>query len=464
MPRVYISSTYRDLKPYREAAARAARAFECETIAMEDYVATDERPLDKCLADVRRSDIYVGIIAKRYGFRPPGQDKSITQLEYEAAVAAGEKVRIFFLEEGVTWTGDFTDSGEDAADLARFLKHVQESHTGKPYNSPDNLEAKVSQSLGTMGLKHAVKIPDLLPYLSDRSDQELQLATALQKRQATAPCRPLVVLVHGDEHEAHGMFVKRMRERILPKLLRRGHDDPLPAEKKIEWSDPKGDVAKRLGRLHGQMMMQVADQPGALDLEVLRRAVAQVQGPVMITSSIPTQHWEKNEGELIEGWLKWWEVWPDLGSRDLLAVVLSVQCRNPSGGAVVHEKKGRGLHRLLGAIENRSQVERNRRAEKWIDGLDWARFPGVAAVTLDRLKGVTEAHVEHWFTTSVSEFCRANHRTVPSDTILGEQMLPLVKRLFEDRAHVDDEGRISMAPLATELRRILQQSLARGGT
>ncbi len=39
-------------------------------IAMEDYVATDQRPTEKCLADVAASDLYIGIFAWRYGYIP----------------------------------------------------------------------------------------------------------------------------------------------------------------------------------------------------------------------------------------------------------------------------------------------------------------------------------------------------------------------------------------------------------
>jgi hypothetical protein len=41
-----------------------------EVVAMENYVATDQRPVDKCLADVVKSDIYIGIFAFRYGYVP----------------------------------------------------------------------------------------------------------------------------------------------------------------------------------------------------------------------------------------------------------------------------------------------------------------------------------------------------------------------------------------------------------
>ena len=45
MARIYISSTYEDLKDYREAAYRALRRLRHDVVAMEDYVAADERPL-----------------------------------------------------------------------------------------------------------------------------------------------------------------------------------------------------------------------------------------------------------------------------------------------------------------------------------------------------------------------------------------------------------------------------------
>jgi hypothetical protein len=38
--------------------------------AMEDYVAADDRPVDRCLADVAACTVYVGIIAWRYGYVP----------------------------------------------------------------------------------------------------------------------------------------------------------------------------------------------------------------------------------------------------------------------------------------------------------------------------------------------------------------------------------------------------------
>lgn len=53
MALIYISSTYEDLKKEREASAQAVRCLGHRVIAMEDYVASDKRRVDRCLKDVR---------------------------------------------------------------------------------------------------------------------------------------------------------------------------------------------------------------------------------------------------------------------------------------------------------------------------------------------------------------------------------------------------------------------------
>ena len=101
--KIYISSTYKDLKDYRDEVCKVLRKVGHDVIAMEDYVANGKYPpLDKCLADVADSDIYVGIFAWRYGYIPDKgnpQQKSITELEYLKAVEEGKPCLIFLLDE-----------------------------------------------------------------------------------------------------------------------------------------------------------------------------------------------------------------------------------------------------------------------------------------------------------------------------------------------------------------------------
>jgi Domain of unknown function (DUF4062) len=63
MARIYVSATYSDLKEHREKVYRVLRQLGHDAVAMEDYVATDQRPLVRCLADVEACDLYVGIFA-----------------------------------------------------------------------------------------------------------------------------------------------------------------------------------------------------------------------------------------------------------------------------------------------------------------------------------------------------------------------------------------------------------------
>jgi hypothetical protein len=71
--RIFVSSTFEDLKEHRTAAIRILRQLGHEVLAMEDLVAASTLPLQKVLDMVDRSEAYVGIFAWRYGY-VPGRD------------------------------------------------------------------------------------------------------------------------------------------------------------------------------------------------------------------------------------------------------------------------------------------------------------------------------------------------------------------------------------------------------
>src|SRR3954463_8105538 len=100
--KVYISSTYRDLRAHRAAVDHALRRMGHDVIGMEQYVAEGTAPLARVQADVRGSDAYVLIIGWRYGYVPVGpanpHGSSITELELDAAVAAKKPVLAFLLD------------------------------------------------------------------------------------------------------------------------------------------------------------------------------------------------------------------------------------------------------------------------------------------------------------------------------------------------------------------------------
>lgn len=157
MVKIYISSPYEDLKEYREAVYHALRQMKHDVIAMEYYVATDQRPLQKCLEDVASCDIYIGIFAWRYGFIP--QDKkdnpdglSITELEYRKAKELGIPCLVFLLDDKAAWILSFVDgtplSGTNGENINRLRNELKNDQITPFFKNPDDLSVLVVTSVG----------------------------------------------------------------------------------------------------------------------------------------------------------------------------------------------------------------------------------------------------------------------------------------------------------------------------
>jgi hypothetical protein len=167
-PSVYLSSTFEDLKEHRKAVAQTLRKMNKIVTSMEDYTASDERPLDKCLADVANSDIYVGLFAFRYGFVPDHDNLdqlSITELEWKKAHDLNKPCLIFVAEqEGWPMTNSdfFTGEGERGAKIMQLRAKLGNRHTQTPFKSPEDLAASVSASVSNEVDKRFSRIADTL--------------------------------------------------------------------------------------------------------------------------------------------------------------------------------------------------------------------------------------------------------------------------------------------------------------
>jgi Domain of unknown function (DUF4062) len=143
--RVYISSTFEDLKDHRAAAYHTLRRMGHDSIAMEDYIATERRPLDKCLDDVAHSDLYLGLIGWRYGFVPRhdnAAEQSITELEYRKATEADIPRLIFLLDPSYEWPPEFRDEvtgeGDGGARISTFRRALESEHIRGFFTTPES--------------------------------------------------------------------------------------------------------------------------------------------------------------------------------------------------------------------------------------------------------------------------------------------------------------------------------------
>ncbi|HEV2912131.1 MAG TPA: DUF4062 domain-containing protein [Pyrinomonadaceae bacterium] len=164
MAKVYVSSTFLDLRDYREKVRTVLRRMGHEDVAMEYYVAEDQRPLDRCLSDVAACDLYVGIFAWRYGWIPADNNPdglSITAMEYRQASRSGKECLIFLLSEDAPWPRKFMDKDQTRIEQLRNDLGARHS-SGTPFTSPDELGRLVAEAIHAWEKKHGHITPRTL--------------------------------------------------------------------------------------------------------------------------------------------------------------------------------------------------------------------------------------------------------------------------------------------------------------
>lgn len=144
---IFVSSTYEDLKAYRDEVERSIICMNQTIKGMEFFGSTPERPLDKCLQTVRECRLYIGIIGMRYGSVEEDSGKSFTELEYDEAVKNRIPVLIYILDENHPIASRFVDKGEGAEKLEAFKTRLKKAHVVSSFTTPADLGKKVTQDL-----------------------------------------------------------------------------------------------------------------------------------------------------------------------------------------------------------------------------------------------------------------------------------------------------------------------------
>src|SRR6201996_1995374 len=157
--KIYVSSTFEDLREYRAALETALRRMGHDVIGMEHYVAEGTTPLARCLTDIRSADIYIVIVAWRYGYVPQNenanpQGRSITELEYETAVQSGKSILAFLLDPTVPWSASYMDAHSEAggAQIVRFRSLLGSTYLAGIFRSPDNLASLGAPAVAVQGM------------------------------------------------------------------------------------------------------------------------------------------------------------------------------------------------------------------------------------------------------------------------------------------------------------------------
>jgi hypothetical protein len=128
MAKVYISSTKVDLERERASIIETLRG--ARHLAVDSYAASDEPLAATCRRDVGECEVYVLLLGRRYGHRPPldnAENLSITHIEFRAAVALDKPIVVLKQANPPMDLSD-ADQGRLADDESRktFWKEVDQ--------------------------------------------------------------------------------------------------------------------------------------------------------------------------------------------------------------------------------------------------------------------------------------------------------------------------------------------------
>jgi len=145
---IFVSSTYTDLEPYRKAVWNTLDKLKLGVSGMEIFGARSTEPLQTCVAEVMKCEVFVGIVGMRYGSVDEKTAKSFVRVEYETALEKNLDILIYLIDkEKAQIPPKFVDVGESASKLQDFKEFLRKKHTIETFLSPEDLGDKVKRDL-----------------------------------------------------------------------------------------------------------------------------------------------------------------------------------------------------------------------------------------------------------------------------------------------------------------------------
>lgn len=166
MTKIFLSSTFSDLKEHRVAVRNSIWQLGATDVSMENFGARDEQPAEECIRLVKKeSDVFVGVYAHRYGHIPDGSLISISEMEYNAASELNLPRFIYLIDDNFPVILANVDQGEMGEKLKSFKSSLLKRHICQKFEDPNHLASRVAADLGRhIAMTNATKVgPDIAP-------------------------------------------------------------------------------------------------------------------------------------------------------------------------------------------------------------------------------------------------------------------------------------------------------------
>jgi len=226
MFKVFISSTYADLKDYRRTVIEQLNRMKVDGVKMEFFGATDADPTTTSLKQLETCNVYIGIIGHRFGSPSPDGDRSITQSEYDKAVELYERGRVrllLYLADDEVKLGPNLREPDALFTKQQEFRNSLKKHTIRYFQTPYELAAWVSADLYSLreqgGYREieTLKIfnPDDWPVIKDKFDSLSDDRLARIQKFLEFLARSFANLFHFDSKrmDVHPFF-KEVREQL----------------------------------------------------------------------------------------------------------------------------------------------------------------------------------------------------------------------------------------------------------
>ena len=188
MPKVFLSSTARDLSEHRKAIIAAIRRLDgYQCVCMEDFGARDWQADDFCRAKVAECHVFVGVLGHLYGSCPKGSQLSFTEREYDKAVETAKPRLMFLTADNFPMPANLREKEEEWHAQQTFRKRVSEERIRGTFLLPEEVALKVTQAIRNWerdlpGKRHGMKpglMPPMPPLVVGRDDALRELKTRL---------------------------------------------------------------------------------------------------------------------------------------------------------------------------------------------------------------------------------------------------------------------------------------------
>jgi len=164
-------------------------------VDMRHFAAQDESPADYCQRRARECEVYVAVVGYRYGSLVPGEPVSYTELEFQAATAAGIPRLVFLLDE-TTGPADPADPRDGPA--GQFRQRLRDAGLiVRTFTSAEGLELEVYHALSELRHGRPAESPTAFAALLQRWRAELGLTPQELAQRARLSLVSVSELEHG---------------------------------------------------------------------------------------------------------------------------------------------------------------------------------------------------------------------------------------------------------------------------